>query len=61
MTERHGATWYGRRHHRRRSPGIHGSAGRSYFGCVAKAIRKHDPNHLYLGSRFYSTDRRNPR
>lgn len=31
-----------------------------YFGCVAKAIRKHDPNHLYLGSRFYSTDRRNP-
>ncbi|MEZ0299964.1 MAG: hypothetical protein ACAI35_26205 [Candidatus Methylacidiphilales bacterium] len=24
-----------------------------YYEIVSKAIRKHDPNHLYLGSRFY--------
>jgi hypothetical protein len=24
-----------------------------YFSIVSKAIRKHDPNHLYLGSRFH--------
>lgn len=33
--------------------------GERYFGCVARAIRKHDPNHLYLGARFYGSDPRN--
>lgn len=32
-------------------------AGR-YFQIVSRAIRKHDPNHLYLGSRFYGADLR---
>lgn len=30
-----------------------------YFGVVSRAIRKADPNHMYLGSRLYSTDHRN--
>ncbi len=29
-----------------------------YFGIVARALRKHDPNHLYLGSRFYGGEKR---
>jgi hypothetical protein len=29
-----------------------------YFDVVSRAIRKHDPNHLYLGSRFYGSDLR---
>ncbi len=29
-----------------------------YFGICARAIRKHDPNHLYLGSRFYGSEKR---
>ncbi len=28
-----------------------------YFSIVAKAIRVHDPNHLYLGSRFHSDEK----
>jgi len=32
----------------------------TYFGICAKAIRKYDPNHLYLGSRFYRTDKESP-
>jgi hypothetical protein len=28
-----------------------------YFSIVAKAIRAHDPNHLYLGSRFHSDEK----
>ncbi len=31
-----------------------------YFETVSRAIKKHDPNHLYLGSRFYQTDLRCP-
>jgi len=31
-----------------------------YFRIVSKAIRKHDPNHLFLGSRFYGSDLRTP-
>jgi hypothetical protein len=31
-----------------------------YMGIVARAIRKHDPNHLYLGSRFYSEEKHSP-
>ncbi|MEI9963192.1 MAG: hypothetical protein WDM76_19385 [Limisphaerales bacterium] len=27
-----------------------------YFRIVSKAIRKYDPNHLFLGSRFYGSD-----
>jgi len=28
----------------------------TYFEIVSRAIRKYDPHHLYLGSRFYSVD-----
>lgn len=31
-----------------------------YFGIVSKAIKKHDPNHLFLGSRFHGSDVRCP-
>ena len=27
-----------------------------YFSTVARAIKKYDPNHLYLGARFYAVD-----
>lgn len=30
-----------------------------YFSIVSKAIKKYDPNHLYLGARFYGGDYRN--
>ena len=29
-----------------------------YFEIVSRAVKKHDPNHLYLGSRFYGSDLR---
>ena len=28
-----------------------------YFSIVSAAIRKYDPNHMYLGSRFYSSEK----
>jgi hypothetical protein len=31
-----------------------------YFAVTTTAIRKHDPNHLCLGSRFYSSEKRWP-
>lgn len=31
-----------------------------YYGIVGRAIKKYDPNHLYLGSRFYGSDLRYP-
>ena len=31
-----------------------------YFRIVAAAIRKHDPNHMVLGSRLHGSDRRKP-
>jgi len=31
-----------------------------YFSLVARAIKKHDPNHLYLGARFHGADLREP-
>ncbi|MBM4017599.1 MAG: hypothetical protein FJ288_04595 [Planctomycetes bacterium] len=31
-----------------------------YFEITAAAIRGHDPNHLCLGSRFYSNEKRSP-
>ncbi|UXX77700.1 hypothetical protein N7E81_10000 [Reichenbachiella carrageenanivorans] len=30
-----------------------------YFSVVSKAIKKHDPNHMYIGSRFYSSEKDN--
>ena len=35
-----------------------GMSGDTYFGIVNRAIKKHDPNHLYLGSRFYGSEKR---
>jgi hypothetical protein len=32
------------------------SIAERYFGVTARAIRRHDPNHLLLGSRFYWND-----
>ena len=31
-----------------------------YFRIVSRAIKKYDPNHLYLGARFYGADLRHP-
>ena len=28
-----------------------------YFSVVSKAIKKYDPNHMYIGSRFYSSEK----
>jgi hypothetical protein len=30
----------------------------AYYGTVARAIKKYDPNHVYLGSRFYGSEKR---
>jgi hypothetical protein len=31
--------------------------GEKYFSIVSKAIKKYDPNHMYIGSRFYSKEK----
>jgi hypothetical protein len=31
-----------------------------YYSVVNQAIKQHDPNHLYLGSRFFSSDKDRP-
>ncbi len=31
--------------------------GEKYFSIVAKAIKKYDPNHMYIGARFYSEEK----
>ena len=31
--------------------------GEKYFSTVSKAIKKYDPNHLYIGARFYSEEK----
>lgn len=31
--------------------------GDKYFSIVSKAIKKYDPNHMYIGSRFYSSEK----
>ena len=31
-----------------------------YFSIVSRAIKRHDPNHLYLGARFHGSDLRIP-
>ncbi len=33
-----------------------GIVAAKYFSTVSRAIKKYDPNHLYLGSRFYAVD-----
>jgi hypothetical protein len=37
-----------------------GFAADTYFAAVAKAIRRHDPNHLILGARFHGGALREP-
>jgi hypothetical protein len=34
--------------------------GEKYFSIVSKAIQKYDPNHMYIGCRFYSGERNVP-
>jgi len=34
-----------------------GHVADTYYRTVGAAIRKHDPNHLYLGSRFYGSEK----
>lgn len=31
--------------------------GEKYFSIVSKAIKKYDPNHMYIGARFYSSEK----
>jgi len=31
--------------------------GDKYFSVVSNAIKKYDPNHMYIGARFYSSER----
>lgn len=31
-----------------------------YFSIVSKAIKKQDPNHMYIGARFYSNEKNHP-
>lgn len=31
--------------------------GEKYFSTVSKAIKKYDPNHMYIGARFYSNEK----
>ena len=31
-----------------------------FHSIVSRAVKKHDPNHLYLGARFYGADIRQP-
>lgn len=31
--------------------------GDKYFSIISKAIKKYDPNHMYIGSRFYSSEK----
>lgn len=35
-------------------------AADKYFSIVSNAIKKHDPNHMYLGSRLYSSEKNVP-
>ncbi|KAA8482723.1 hypothetical protein BDE36_2784 [Arcticibacter tournemirensis] len=37
-----------------------GFVSERYFSIVAKAIKKYDPNHMYLGCRFYGSQRNYP-
>lgn len=34
--------------------------GEKYFSIVSKAIKKYDPNHMYIGARFYSNEMHQP-
>ncbi|MCL5128708.1 hypothetical protein [Algibacter sp. L4_22] len=34
--------------------------GDKYFSVVSKAIKKYDPNHMYIGARFYSEEKNHP-
>lgn len=31
-----------------------------YFSAVSKALKKYDPNHMYIGARFYSNEKNYP-
>ncbi|MEI7828426.1 MAG: agarase [Prolixibacteraceae bacterium] len=31
--------------------------GEKYFSIISKAIKKYDPNHMYIGARFYSEEK----
>ena len=60
MAKRHGATWDAKDVTEEDRQAFMELLADRYFGVVVRAMRKHDPNHLYLGSRFYGTDHRNP-
>ena len=40
--------------------GFREAVAERYFAIVAKAIRTHDPNHLYLGCRFHGDEKNSP-
>ena len=31
-----------------------------YFSIISNAIKKYDPNHMYIGARFYSSEKKQP-
>lgn len=35
--------------------------GEKYFSVVSDAIKKYDPNHMYIGARFYSNEKHHKR
>lgn len=35
--------------------------GEKYFSIVSAAIKKYDPNHMYIGARFYSSEKHHER
>ncbi len=41
-------------HHREQFMAL---VGEKYFSIVSKAIKKYDPNHMYIGARFYSSEK----
>lgn len=60
LHERHGAEATVAQITARDETDFHELAVGRYFAVVSRAIKKYDPNHLYLGSRFYGPDMRQP-
>ena len=60
LTQRHGAQATAKDVTAQDEQDFLGLVATRYFEIVSRSIKKHDPNHLYLGSRFYGSDLRFP-
>jgi hypothetical protein len=60
LTQRHGAQATARDITPEDEQDFLGMVAARYFQIVSRAIKKHDPNHLYLGSRFHGQALRLP-